>query len=347
MTKKPKPAEVLLKFESNLYNNVGYGIVREEKVINAALNSDYENTLIEIKNFLEESYNKITFEIIDSKTVQNKGLLLEEVKSYFYKGRKPPLAEQLYDMVMRSEELQKKRDENNTDEKADSAELPAFLDDVLIMGIIANPNDDLKYNKKQIELYFSVHAEEGERGEYLKSAYQDRYNEIIVDGKRVGYKPQGDGLLMWEGAYLSRSAESVFSWGAIAGFTAELIDRKEYYVNMNIKGNLNPEVDIFRYVTEGTFDSYLYQLVENKQKFISQIMTSKTPLRAAEDVDETALSYSEIKALATGNPLIIEKCNLDMEVGKLNMLKANHLNQKYGLEEMVIRKYPTHSPAWK
>ncbi len=104
--------------------------------------------------------------------------------------------------------------------------------------------------------------------------------------------------------------------------------------------NENPEVEIFRYVTENTFDAYLYQLVENKQKFIAQIMTSKSPVRVAEDVDETALSYSEIKALATGNPLIIEKCNLDMEVGKLNMLKANHLNQRYALEELVLRKYP-------
>ena len=106
------------------------------------------------------------------------------------------------------------------------------------------------------------------------------------------------------------------------------------------QGNENPEVDIFRYVTEGTFDSYLYQLVENKQRFISQIMTSKTPLRVAEDVDESALSYAEIKALATGNPLIVEKCQLDMEVGKLNMLKASHLSQKYALEELVIRRYP-------
>ncbi len=106
------------------------------------------------------------------------------------------------------------------------------------------------------------------------------------------------------------------------------------------QGNENPEVDIYRYVTEGTFDAYLYQLVENKQKFIAQIMTSKAPVRIADDVDETALSYSEIKALATGNPLIIEKCNLDMEVGKLNILKANYLSQKYGLEEMVLRKYP-------
>ena len=106
------------------------------------------------------------------------------------------------------------------------------------------------------------------------------------------------------------------------------------------QGNENPEVEIYRYVTEGTFDAYLYQLVENKQKFIAQIMTSKAPVRIADDVDETALSYSEIKALATGNPLIIEKCNLDMEVGKLNMLKASYLSQKYALEEMVLRKYP-------
>ena len=106
------------------------------------------------------------------------------------------------------------------------------------------------------------------------------------------------------------------------------------------QGNQNPEVDIYRYVTENTFDAYLYQLVENKQKFIAQIMTSKSPVRAADDIDETALSYSEIKALATGNPFIIEKCNLDMEVAKLNVLKASHLSQKYALEEMVLRKYP-------
>lgn len=106
------------------------------------------------------------------------------------------------------------------------------------------------------------------------------------------------------------------------------------------QGNVNDKVDIYRYVTEGTFDAYLYQLVENKQKFIAQIMTSKSPVRVADDIDETALSYSEIKALATGNSLIIEKCNLDMEVGKLNVLKASHLSQKYALEEMVLKKYP-------
>ena len=106
------------------------------------------------------------------------------------------------------------------------------------------------------------------------------------------------------------------------------------------QGNQNPEVEIYRYVTENTFDAYLYQLVENKQRFVAQVMTSKTSVRAADDVDETALSYSEIKALATGNPLIIEKCNLDMEVSKLNVLKASHMSQKYALEDMVHRRYP-------
>lgn len=106
------------------------------------------------------------------------------------------------------------------------------------------------------------------------------------------------------------------------------------------QGNRNPEVDIFRYVTEGTFDSYLYQLVENKQKFISQIMTSKLPVRSAEDVDETALSYAEIKALATGNPLIIEKCQLEMDVNKLKILHASHLSQKYALEDKILKEYP-------
>lgn len=106
------------------------------------------------------------------------------------------------------------------------------------------------------------------------------------------------------------------------------------------QGNQNPEVEIFRYVTEGTFDAYLYQLVENKQKFIAQIMTSKAPVRVADDVDESALNYAEIKALASGNPLILEKCNLDVEVGKLNVLKANFLNQRYALEDLALRKYP-------
>lgn len=106
------------------------------------------------------------------------------------------------------------------------------------------------------------------------------------------------------------------------------------------QGNKNPEVDIYRYVTEGTFDSYLYQLVENKQRFIAQIMTSKTPVRIAEDVDETALSYAEIKALATGNPLIIEKCQLEMDVNKLKILHASHLSQKYALEDKILKEYP-------
>lgn len=106
------------------------------------------------------------------------------------------------------------------------------------------------------------------------------------------------------------------------------------------QGNENPEVDIYSYVTEGTFDAYLYQLVESKQKFISQIMTSKSPVRSAEDVDEQALSYAEIKALASGNPMIKEKMDLDIEVSKLKLLKSNHLSQRYALEDAISKTFP-------
>ena len=106
------------------------------------------------------------------------------------------------------------------------------------------------------------------------------------------------------------------------------------------QGNKNPLVHIYSYVTENTFDAYLYQLVENKQKFISQIMTSKSPVRSAEDVDETALSYSEIKALASGNPLIKEKMDLDVQVSKLKILKANFLSVKYELEDQIASTFP-------
>ena len=106
------------------------------------------------------------------------------------------------------------------------------------------------------------------------------------------------------------------------------------------QGNTNAEVDIYTYVTENTFDSYLYQLVEGKQKFIGQIMTSKSPVRSAEDIDETALSYAEIKALCTGNPYIKEKMDLDIVVQKLKLLKANHLSQKYALEDQIIKSFP-------
>lgn len=106
------------------------------------------------------------------------------------------------------------------------------------------------------------------------------------------------------------------------------------------QGNENPQVEIYRYVTEQTFDAYLYQLVEGKQKFASQIMTSKFPVRSAEDIDETALSYAEIKMLATGNPYIKEKMDLDIQVQKLKMLKSNFLSEKYGLEDKVIKFYP-------
>ena len=120
------------------------------------------------------------------------------------------------------------------EESAGGEQLPALLDEKQIMAVIANKDDDLKYKKQQIELFFSVHPDEQERAEYLKSAYQDRFTEIIVDGQRLGYRPQEDGLLMWEGAYLSRTKESVFSWDLVAGWTARLIDKKEYFIQTDI-----------------------------------------------------------------------------------------------------------------
>ncbi|WP_234993085.1 MULTISPECIES: helicase-related protein [Paenibacillus] len=106
------------------------------------------------------------------------------------------------------------------------------------------------------------------------------------------------------------------------------------------QGNQNGEAHIYRYVTENTFDAYLYQTLENKQRFISQIMTSKSPVRSAEDIDEAALSYAEVKALATGNPYIKEKMGLDIQVSKLKLLKANHLSQRYALEDQLLKLLP-------
>ena len=106
------------------------------------------------------------------------------------------------------------------------------------------------------------------------------------------------------------------------------------------QGNTNPKVKIFRYVTEGTFDAYSWQLIENKQKFIGQIMTSKSPVRSCEDIDEAALTYAEVKALATGNPYIKEKMDLDIQVSKLKLMKANHTSQKYRLEDNIAKNYP-------
>ncbi len=106
------------------------------------------------------------------------------------------------------------------------------------------------------------------------------------------------------------------------------------------QGNQNEEVYVYRYVTKDTFDAYLYQTVENKQRFISQIMIGKSPVRSAEDIDEAALSYAEIKMLATGNPLIKEKMDLEIEVSRLKLLKSSHLNQKYRLEDQLVKYYP-------
>ena len=113
------------------------------------------------------------------------------------------------------------------------------------------------------------------------------------------------------------------------------------------QGNTNPKVKIFRYVTEGTFDAYSWQLIENKQKFIGQIMTSKSPVRSCEDIDEAALTYAEVKALATGNPYIKEKMDLDIQVSKLKLMKANHTSQKYRLEDNIAKNYPQQISALK
>ena len=119
-----------------------------------------------------------------------------------------------------------------------TTQLPAFLNERLINAILSNPEDDLIYKKQQIEMYFAAHPDVTERAEYLKSAYQDRYTELLVgsDRTRVGYKPQEDGLLMWEGAYLSRTSESVFSWQLVAELTAQIIERGEYHINRDIIG---------------------------------------------------------------------------------------------------------------
>ena len=110
---------------------------------------------------------------------------------------------------------------------------------------------------------------------------------------------------------------------------------------------MNPKVQIFRYVTEGSFDAYMWQILETKQKFIAQVMTSKSPVRACQDVDDTALSYAEIKALATGNPEIKQKMDLDIQVARLKMLKANHVSQHYRLETDIARTYPSQITAEK
>lgn len=127
------------------------------------------------------------------------------------------------------------------EESAGGEQLPALLDEKQIMAIIANKDDDLKYKKNQIELFFSVHSDVQERADYLKSAYQDRYTEIISDGQRLGYKPQENGLLMWEGSYPSRTKESVFSWDIVAQWTAQLIDKKEYFIQTDIPQLLTQE----------------------------------------------------------------------------------------------------------
>ena len=139
------------------------------------------------------------------------------------------------------------------EEKAGGGELPAFLDEKLIMAVIANKDDDLKYKKHQIVLFFSAHSKPEERAGYIKSAYQDRYTEIIADGVRVGYKPQDNGLLIWKGSYLSRTHESVFSWDIVAEWTGNLIEKKEYLIETDVgklKNQAVQQMSLFDFVAE-------------------------------------------------------------------------------------------------
>ena len=142
------------------------------------------------------------------------------------------------DLQLTSDDLAATQIAGEQRENAGGDVLPAFLNERLINAILSNPEDDLIYKKQQIEMYFAAHPDVTERAEYLKSAYQDRYTELLVgsDRTRVGYKPQEDGLLMWEGAYLSRTSESVFSWQLVAELTAQVIERGEYHINRDIKG---------------------------------------------------------------------------------------------------------------
>lgn len=133
--------------------------------------------------------------------------------------------------------------------------------------------------------------------------------------------------------------------------TADLLDRpsdlEQRQGRVERQGNLFPEVEVYRYVTEQTFDAYLYQLVESKQKFISQIMTSKSPVRSAEDVDEVALSFAEVKMLATGDERFKEKMDLDMQVAKLRVLKQSYLSEHYDLEDRILKFYPQEIKAYE
>ena len=126
--------------------------------------------------------------------------------------------------------------------------------------------------------------------------------------------------------------------------TVDLLDRPgdlaQRKGRIERQGNQNPLVHVYRYVTEGTFDAYLWQTVENKQKFISQIMTSKSPVRSCDDVDETALSFAEIKALCAGDPRIKERMDLDVEVSRLKLMKADHQSKQYRLEDQLLKHFP-------
>lgn len=173
---------------------------------------------------------------------------------------------------------------------------------------------------------------------YIHSAKTDAQKEALFDRVREGEVRVliGSTFKMGAGTNVQRRLIRVHHLDC-PWRPADLEQRNGRIVR---QGNLNPEVEITTYVTQNTFDAYLYQLVESKQKFISQIMTSKSPVRSAADVDESVLSYAEIKALATGNPHIKEKMDLDIAVSRLQLLKSNHLSVRYTLEDKISKEYP-------
>ena len=176
----------------------------------------------------------------------------------------------------------------NSDDRTDSelndeqaSELPPFLNEEQIMAIIKNKDDDLKYKKSQIELFFNANHDFNERCEYIKSAYPIRYTEIIHEGQRIGYVAQENGLLMWEGSYLSRTKESVFSWGIVAEWVANLIDKKEYFINTNItppKDVTVQQMSLFDFSGEQktlkaeTFENRLFEREELPQQIIDEAL---------------------------------------------------------------------------
>lgn len=176
-------------------------------------------------------------------------------------------------------DLQLTDESGKEDKDARVNELPAFLDETLIMKVISNEDDDLKYRKEQIELFFSLHKDRKERAEYIKSAYHDRYTEILIGNKRVGYRPQEEGLLLWEGSYLSRTSESIFSWQVTSKWIDQLILKKEYLKEKNIR----------KLKTEDSKQLSFFDVANTEFKQSIESASGKSMLRIPQSIMDEAL----------------------------------------------------------